>query len=109
MGALQGGRCFLSSSDALDAYYMGAPIQMVSGASSYATTFEKVGNVWKANGYSVDASGTWVLRYSTIAPMPAFPYCDQFEGLRDGIAVGWMVATCFVIAASFIAMKRAAR
>lgn len=100
------GRCHASAADAVDAYYTAAVPQIVSGTVSYATTFTKVGAVWKAQGYSIDAAGLWTLRYETLAPEPAFPDCDTAESFQDGMTVGWGIAAAMLVAWSFNYFRR---
>ena len=105
-GALFAGRCYLSTPDAVDAYFLSMPPQVISGATSYATSFQKFGSAWYSVGFSINASGVWTQRYSTISPSPSFPTCDPSASFKDGMVIGWGVATALVIAASIRFLQR---
>lgn len=109
MGALLGTRCLPSQADALAAYYGGVPASVVPGPTSYVLRFELDGGTWKSVGYSVDGHGTWTRHYATSAPVLTFPECDAIEGLKDGMLIGWGVATAMICVAAVMYMKRGAR
>lgn len=109
MGALYGNRCHASPADAIDAYYGGVPPQITTGSTGYATAFEKIAGEWHSVGYSIDAAGLWSQRYSTLAPVPAFPVCDPAEGFKDGLIVGWGIASALIAVAALMLSKRGAR
>jgi len=109
MGALRDNVCYSWQADAVDSFYLSAPITITSGSASYATKFEKVAGVWKSQGYSIGTTGTWSLRFTTNAPVPVFPTCNEYEGIQDGIAVGWLVASAMIIAVALLKLKIGAR
>ncbi len=109
MGALVKNVCYSSQTEAVDAFYSGASAPVVSGDVTYVTQFTKVSGVWKSQGFTVDGAGKWSLRYQTDAPIPTFPECDAAAGLKDGLVVGWLVATAMILAAALVNLKRAAR
>lgn len=97
-GYLHGAKCYASTSDAANAYFGSHVPQVVSGTPSYATEFSNVGGVWKTNGYSINGSGVWTLRFSSNAVVPAFPACDTTEQFFDGMAIGWAIAGAMALA-----------
>ena len=109
MGALVKNVCYVSQGEALDAFYSSAPSSVVSGETSYITQFQKIGGVWKASSYTVSSAGALELRHQVNAPIPTFPECDPAAGFVDGMTIGWMVATLFILVASVVALRRGAR
>jgi hypothetical protein len=109
MGALHGNRCHASQGDALDAFYASVPFQFSAGPTAYASGFEFIAGQWKSVGYSIDGAGVWSLRYSTAAPVPSFPYCDEAAGFKDGITLGWGIASALIAVSALMLMKRGAR
>jgi hypothetical protein len=107
IGAEFQGRCYISIADAADAYFTGQPVQIVSGATSYATEFSKLGAVWHSKGYSISSTGVWTTRYKSIAVVPIFPVCDTAESFNDGLLLGWGIATAMVLAWAVSHMRRA--
>lgn len=97
-GFLHGAKCYASTSDATSAYFGSFVPQVVPGATSYAVEFSNVGGVWKTNGYTINASGVWSLRYSSNAIAPAFPACDTTEQFFDGMVIGWAIAASMALA-----------
>lgn len=108
-GAILGGKCYPSQSDALDTYYSGIAPAQTAGSTSYFNQFLKDSGVWKINQYSLASNGTWTLRSTTNAPVPVFPSCDPAQDFTDGVALGWLIATAMVAAAAVILLKRGAR
>lgn len=108
-GAILGARCYPSQSDALDVLYSQMAPAQTAGLTSYVTQFVKSGTVWYQSAYSIDASGVWALRYSTVAPVPTFPACDPSEKFLDGVALGWGVATAMILVACVMLLRRGAR
>lgn len=100
------GRCYGSAADAADAYFSSQSVQIVSGSTSYATEFSKVGGVWKSVGYTINSSGTWTQRFSTNATVPTFPSCDTAEQFNDGLIIGWGIASAMVAAWAFNYMRQ---
>lgn len=108
MGALRENSCYPSQAEAVDAYFLGAPVSIVAGQQSQIARFEKVGGTWMVQGFDVGATGTTLI-YSTPAVVPVFPDCDELQGFKDGLAVGWMVAAALIGAAALMALRRGAR
>lgn len=109
MGALLNEKCYASAAAAADAYFTGAPIQIVSGSTSYVTKFDLVNGVWKFSGYSVNSAGVWTLRFQTNAPVPSFPTCDEAQNYKDGIAIGWGIAAAMILAAALMSLRQGAK
>lgn len=106
MGYAYSGRCFSTVDDVTDAYFTGRPVEVTSGATSYATEFSKSGGVWESKGYSIDAAGVWTLRYTSAASVPSFPSCDPAESFNDGLILGWGIAFAMVAAWAISHMRR---
>jgi hypothetical protein len=100
------GRCYSSTVDAADAYFTGLPVQIVSGATSYATEFTKSAAVWQSKGYSISSTGVWTTRYTSTAVVPIFPICDTAESFNDGLLLGWGIATAMVLAWAISHLRR---
>jgi hypothetical protein len=108
-GAILGNRCYPSQSDALDVLYSQMAPAQSAGLTSYVTQFVKSGAAWYQSAYSIDATGVWSLRYSTLAPVPSFPACDPSEKFFDGLTMGWGVATAMILVACTMLLRRGAR
>lgn len=110
MGALYRDRCYRVTADAVDAHFLGGGLQITPGATTYQTWYEKSSaGVWQIKRQTISSNGSVMNLPTVTATVPQFPSCDASAGLTDGIAVGWMVASAMVIAASLIALKRGAR
>lgn len=107
IGAEFRGQCYISIAEAADAYFTGLPVQVVSGATSYATEFSKLGAVWQSKGYSISSTGVWTTRYTSTAVIPNFPVCDTAESFNDGLLLGWGIAAAMVMAWAVSHMRRA--
>jgi hypothetical protein len=106
MGASFGTRCYLTASEAVDAYFLSMPPQVFSGSTSYSTSFQKFGSSWYSVGFSVNSAGVWTQRYSSIAPVPSFPTCDPSASFHDGMLIGWGISSVLVLAASIKFLQR---
>ena len=106
MGALYAGRCFIQSSDAVDAFYSSAPPSLVSGSVSYLTEFSNVSGVWQIVRYSMDGSGVVNALSQSVAPVPSFPDCNPAQEFTDGHLMGWGVAAAMVAAWAITNLKR---
>lgn len=96
MGYLSKGQCFASHSEALDRYYSDAMPEVLSGSTAYQTLFTKSGSTWMMNTYKIAANGNQTMQYSTPAPVPNFPVCDQSADFFDGMTVGWGIAAAMI-------------
>ena len=87
MGALFGGRCFASASDARDALYSGAGPVISPGSPPVVsvTAFDEVRG-WEVLSYR---SGDLVSRVA--APDVSFLACEPSDSVADGVALGWLV------------------
>lgn len=109
MGALFENRCYTSNAEAADAFFSGSAPAFTAGSTSYLSWYEKVSGVWQIKRQSIAANGNISSLTSSIATVPFFPVCDPTEGLKDGLAVGWLVASAMILAAALLSLKRGAR
>jgi hypothetical protein len=105
-GALIGNRCYADQSQAADAYYSAVAPSQTPGATSYLSVFEKVSGAWKLRRYQVDTGGSVALLTESPVPALAFPSCDPYEPFKDGMAVGWGVVACMVLAWGVAVLRR---
>lgn len=87
MGALFGGRCFASASDARDAFYSGAGPVIGPGSPPVVsvTAFDEV------RGWEVLSYGSGNLLSRVAAPEVSFVACEPSDSVADGVALGWLV------------------
>lgn len=109
MGALFNGLCYITQNEATDAYFVSAPVNIISGSTSYATKFDKVSGVWKSTGYTVSSTGVWTQKFQTNAPVPSFPVCDESGNYKDGVIIGWGIATAMILAAALMSLRAGAK
>lgn len=107
MGALLNGKCFSTSSEAVDAYFSSAPPSYTAGGTSYLAEYVKSGAIWQIRRYQIASNGTTTTLNTVTAPLPTFPLCDPTESFFDGVDVGWGVAAAIIVAASIRLMRRA--
>jgi hypothetical protein len=87
MGALYSGRCFASGSDAALAYWSGVGPVISSGSPPSVSTVEQV----DGSLILVTRQGGAVLS-SSMVPAVDFVACDPSDSVKDGMALGWLVA-----------------
>lgn len=101
MGALYQGLCFGSVSDAAHSYFSAQPYVVVPGSVTYHARFKLDQGVWKRFVYQ-DST----LLSASIVSAPDFPECDSAALALDGMALGWLVAGCWVAAWAVMLIKR---
>lgn len=110
MGYRVGSSCYVSTNDALDAYYSSVPPVQAVTATGQVNLFTYSGGAWKMNSYSVSAAGAWTQRFSTNAPLVGFPVCDvpndSTTNFFDGMTLGWGVVLAMAIAWGYRESKR---
>lgn len=109
MGASFQGKCFQTVALATDAYYSAVPVQATPGNTSFLLYYKWSGTAWRMHGDSVNVFGTINSRWDVVAPAVAFPVCDEYEALFDGMTLGWGVVLAMAVAWGFREMKRQAK
>lgn len=106
-GSLHSNTCYLSASDARDAYFSSLNPFVTAGVPGYFTDFALVAGVWKMRTYEIDGAGNKLFLYSTQAVYPAFPVCDPLTGFNDGLYVGGMLLLAVISAVIFGIISKA--
>lgn len=109
MGASFQGKCFQTVALATDAYYSSVPVQSTPGSTSYVLYYKWSGAAWRMRSDSVNSGGNVNQRWDIPAPAVAFPACEEYEALFDGMTLGWGVVLAMAIAWGFREMKRQAK
>lgn len=106
-GALVGGRCYVDSGVAADAYYSAAAPSQLVGATTYLSQFVKVSGAWVLRRYQVAPDGSLGQMADAMVPVVAFPDCDPYESFKDGMTMGWGVVGAMAIAWGVMYLRRA--
>jgi hypothetical protein len=107
-GAIVGGRCYGSYTEAVDAFYSTfAPVQ-TAGATGYVQQAEKVADSWLFRSYEIGPGGQ-LLRFEIPAQIPSFAACDPTAAFFDGIALGWGIAIPMILVSAVMLTRRGAR
>ena len=93
MGALFGGRCFASASDARDALYSGVGPAICPGPAIGPGSPPVVSVIAfdEVRGWEVLSYQAGRLLYSSPAPEVSFLACEPSDSVADGVALGWLV------------------
>lgn len=100
MGALYGGRCFDTATDAAAAMWSGAAPVVGTGSPPVVSIVEY------ASGWQVSSYQGGVLLASQALPSVGFSECDVSASALDGVALGWAVALVWVAAWGVSVLRR---
>lgn len=100
MGALYGGRCFDTATDAAAAMWSGAAPVISAGSPPVVSVVEY------ASGWQVSSYQSGVLLSSVAVPTVGFASCDVAGSALDGLALGWLVALVWVAAWGLSMLRR---
>lgn len=106
MGALLGEKCYLTQTDALDAYYSAKLPEVTAGSTSYVAEFVKVSGVWKVQRKTIATNGTVTNQTDANAPVITFPTCNEAGNFQDGMTVGWGIVGAMIAAWSIAMIRR---